>query len=223
MAVAPITYVLGSIFLLAAGYRFSLLLIQTSQVEFYAIQFRYMANVLLIFIPILTMRLLAGERESGSIALLFTSPVDEWAVVLGKWGAIYTVVTGYLILTAPLAAILFSVGEPDKGPIVAGYLGMFLLAGAFCAIGLFASSLTTSSIVAAVVGFGFNLFFGIVERLKDMSAASLGSFFEGLSYIPPCRDFFGGVIYGRHIVFFVTLIFFFLFATQRMLCSNRWR
>jgi ABC-2 type transport system permease protein len=223
LAVAPITYVLGAIFLLAAGYRFSLMLIQTSRVDFYPIQFRYMTNVLLIFTPLLTMRLLAGERESGSIALLFTSPIDEWAVVLGKWGATYTVISMYLLLTMPLAAILFSVGEPDQGPIISGYLGLYLLSGTFCAIGLFASSLTTSSIVAAVIGFGINLFFGVVERLKDMSTASLGAFFEGLSYVPACRDFFGGVIYGKHVILFLSLTFFFLFATQRMLCSNRWR
>jgi len=223
LAVAPLSAVLGAFFLLVTGYYFSLFLVESSRVEFYPIQLRYMANVLLVFVPLLTMRLLAGEGESGSLALLFTSPVDEWAIVLGKWAAAYTVLLVYLTLTLPFVAILFSVGEPDPGPMQAGYLGLMLLAGTFCSFGLFASSLTSSSIVAAVVGFGITLFFGIVERLKDMAGETLGAFCEHLSWVPPCRNFFDGVIYARDIVLMLSLTFFFLFATQRMLRSNRWR
>ena len=220
---APLSYVLGAIFLLASGYRFSIMLLETNRVDFYPILFRYMTNVLLIFIPLLTMGLLAGERERGSIALLFTSPVDEWSVVLGKWAAIYTVILAYLAMTLPLPAMLFSLAEPDQGPILAGYLGMILLSSSFCAIGILASALSNSSMVAAVLAFGISLGLALVERLREITGDSLGPFFEGLSYIPPCRDLFSGVIYVKDLLFFLSLTFFFLFATQRMLCSNRWR
>ena len=120
-AVSPLTSVVGALFLAASGYVFSLTLIRTSRVDFLPVLFRYQANLLLVLVPLLTMRLLAGEKETGSVALLFTSPVGEWAIVLGKFTAALVVVLSYLACTLVFVAILFSLGAPDPGPVATGY------------------------------------------------------------------------------------------------------
>lgn len=222
-ASSPFAAVVGALFSLIVGYSFSLALITTCRVDIYPLVFKYMANVLLVIVPLLTMYLLAGERQSGSVALLLTSPVGEWPVVLGKFLAALAVVAVYVASTLPYAAVLFSLGSPDPGPILLGYVGILLLAGLFCSAGLFASSLTAVPLVAAVVGFGLITFLGVADRLQEFAGPGSAAFFDGLSYVTPCQNFFGGVLYGRHVVYFVTATFFFLFATQRMLASNRWR
>ena len=220
---SPFSAILGTCFVGIMGYTFSYYLTTYSQVDFYPIILKYMANILLITIPFLTMSLLAGEAEKGSIFLLLSSPVKEWSIVLGKWFAAFTATLTLILFSLPFPLILMSLGSPDTGPIMAGYLGIILLGGLFCSIGIFASSLTRSPVIGAIIGFTLMTFSGVIEQAKNFTGKTGTAFFERLSYIPACKELFGGVIYGHHIIYFITLTFFFLFATQRVLSSNRWR
>src|SRR5918912_272449 len=152
--VSPIAYVVAAAFLALSGYLFSILLITSSQATMTSL-FQNVSFILLFVAPLLTMRLLADEQKQGTLELLLTAPVRDWEVVLGKFLAALALFGTILLCTLyyPLLIWRFG-GNPDPGPILTGYLGMLLLAGAMFAIGTLASSLTENQIVAAVLAFG---------------------------------------------------------------------
>ena len=113
------------------------------------------ASFFLAFLaPLLTMRLLSEEQKLGTLELLLTSPVRDWEVVLGKYLASYLILVATLALTLYYVLLLYIFGEPDTGPVLSGYLGLLLHAGAALAVGLLGSSLSGNQVVAAVVGIG---------------------------------------------------------------------
>ena len=112
------------------------------------------AVVGLFFIPMITMRLFAEEKRSGTIELLATSPVRDVEVIIGKWLASLLLYACLLLFTAVNFAFLFRYGNPDWKPLLVGYLGLLLQAGALLAIGTFISTLTKNQIIAAAVTFG---------------------------------------------------------------------
>jgi ABC-2 type transport system permease protein len=113
--------------------------------------FFWSAVFFLLLIPAVTMRLFAEEKRTGSIEMLVTLPVDEGAMVLGKYLASLTLMTLALALTITYPATLASLGDLDWGPVIGGYVGMFLLGAAFTAIGTAASALTSNQIVSFLV------------------------------------------------------------------------
>ena len=102
--------------------------------------------------PAVSMRLWSEERKLGTLELLMTMPVRDRDAVMGKFFASWALLGMTLLLTLPLAAVVFSLGAPDPGPIWGGYLGAFLMGGAYLAIGQFASSLSENQIVAFIMG-----------------------------------------------------------------------
>src|SRR4029077_4141622 len=101
----------------------------------------------LFFIPVITMRLFAEEKRNGTIELLATSPIHDIEVILGKWLAAVALYSCMLLLTALNFAFIFKYGHPDWKPLVIGYLGLLLQAGALLAIGTFISTLTKNQII----------------------------------------------------------------------------
>src|SRR5246127_5495734 len=108
----------------------------------------------LFFIPMITMRLFAEEKRTGTIELLATSPVRDAEIILGKWLASLILYACLLLFTAVNFAFLFKYGHPDWKPLLIGYLGLLLQAGALLAIGTFISTLTKNQIVAGAITFG---------------------------------------------------------------------
>src|ERR1035438_459832 len=107
----------------------------------------------LFLIPMITMRLFAEEKRSGTIELLVTSPVKDLAIIMGKFLAALTLYAAMLGLSLISMATLFLYGKPDLRPMMAGYLGLLLLGGSLLAIGTFISTCTKNQIVAGVAGF----------------------------------------------------------------------
>jgi ABC-2 type transport system permease protein len=185
--------------------------------------FATLAVVLLLLVPLLTMRLLAEEKRAGTAELLFTYPLTDWAIILGKFLAallIYAIFLGFTVVY-PLA--FSAVGRLDWGALAAGYLGLFLLGGACLSLGLFASSLTENQIIAAVTGFALLLLFWIIGWQQDIGAPGWGGFFAALSMMDHYDSFIRGVIDTRDLVYYLSFIYFFLFLTKRQLESRRWR
>src|SRR4029077_4817127 len=116
----------------------------------------------LFLIPMITMRLFAEEKRSGTIELLVTSPVSDLQIILGKWTAAMVMYTAMLSLTALNFVFLFRYGHPDWKPLAIGYLGLLLQAGALLAIGTFISTLTKNQIIAGAVTFAACLMLWIV-------------------------------------------------------------
>jgi len=182
------------------------------------------ASVLgLFFIPMITMRLFAEEKRSGTIELLTTSPVRDIEVILGKWLAAMTLYICMLFFTALNFAFLFRYGNPDWKPLAIGYLGLLLQAGCLLAIGTFISTLTKNQIIAGAATFAVCLMLWIFEWVSGFETAAWAKVLSYLSVTVHFESFARGVIEVKDVVYYTTLILFGLFLTSRSMESLRWR
>ena len=177
----------------------------------------------LFFIPMITMRLFAEEKRTGTIELLATSPVRDIEIILGKWLASVILYGCLLLFTAVNFAFLFKYGHPDWKPLLVGYLGLFLQAGALLAIGTLISTFTKNQIIAGAVTFGVCLLSWVSEWASGYETATWAKVLAYTSVITHFESFGKGVIDSKDVIFFVTVIFLGLFFTARSLESLRWR
>jgi ABC-2 type transport system permease protein len=177
----------------------------------------------LFFIPMITMRLFAEEKRTGTIELLATSPVRDLEVILGKWMAAVILYGCMLLFTALNFAFLFAYGHPDWKPLAIGYLGLLLQAGGLLAIGTFISSLTKNQIVAGAATFGIELMLWISGWVSGYENATWARVLSYMSVITHFESFGRGVIDSKDAIYYLTLIFLGLFFTARSLESLRWR
>ena len=177
----------------------------------------------LFFIPLITMRLFAEEKRTGTIELLATSPIRDIEIILGKWLASLILYTCLLLFTAINFAFLFRYGNPDWKPLLVGYLGIFLLAGALLALGTFISSLTKNQIIAGAVTFGVCLLLYVFGWVSGYETATWARVLSYMSVATHIESFEKGVIDSKDTIYFMTLIFLGLFFTARSMESLRWR
>ena len=220
---SPMGYVIAAVFLALTGYLFA----QSVSAPFAEASIRgWILDATLLFTlwsPVLTMRLLAEEQKLGTLELLLTSPVRDFEIVLGKYLSTLVILVGTLALTSFYVLLLFLYGDPDIGPILAGYLGLVLFGAATLAVGVLASSLTSNQIVAAVVSFGILLLLTLLEQAADVTSGRTALILEQSSLTGHFRDFARGIIDSNNIVYYLTFISVFLFLTIRNLESRRWR
>ncbi len=189
----------------------------------YSPLFGNMSIILLLTLPILTMRLFSEEKKSGSDELLFTSPVSVVQIILGKYFAALAVLAAMLGLTALLSVFTFSFGNPEFAPILSGYLGLFLMGSAFIALGIFFSSLTENQIVSAVLTFGALLLFWIINWASNAARGIWRGVLDYLSLFQHYDDFTKGIVDTSHVVYYLSFIFLGLFLTHSWIQSRRWR
>jgi ABC-2 type transport system permease protein len=236
-----VAYVVITIFVLLGGYFFYSLTAFFNMISMEAMQnpaaaeqlnateavlqplFSNLSIVMLLLMPLLTMRLLAEERKSGTAELLFTYPISDWDAILGKYLATLTVFCTMLGLTFLLPLLLTRHISPEWGPILCSYLGLLLLGMAFIALGLFFSSLSENQIVAGVLTFGFALLFLIIGWITPFVSATVASVVTQLSILEHFESFAKGVIDTHDIIYYLNFSIFFLFLCSRVLESNRWR
>ncbi len=177
----------------------------------------------LFFIPMITMRLFAEEKRTGTIELLATSPIRDLEIILGKWMAAVILYACLLLFTALNFAFLFKYGNPDWKPLLVGYLGLLLQAGALLAIGTFISSLTKNQIIAGAATFGVELLLWVCGWVNGYETATWAKVLGYMSVITHFESFGRGVIDSKDAIYYVTLIFLGLFFTARSMESLRWR
>lgn len=177
----------------------------------------------LFLIPMITMRLFAEEKRTGTIELLVTSPVSDLQIILGKWTAAMVMYTAMLSLTALNFIFLFRYGHPDWKPLAIGYLGLLLQAGALLAIGTFISTLTKNQIIAGAVTFAVCLLLWILEWVTGFETATWARTLSYLSVITHFESFSKGLLDSKDAIFYVSLIVLGLFLTSRSMESLRWR
>jgi len=242
--VSPVAYVVMAGFIVPAGWFFFNLLAQFNRMltmyqafrrpdilqqfnlnDMVMTPFLYNLTIVLMFIiPLITMRLFAEERKLGTEELLLTLPLRTSEVVIGKFAASFIFYLIILALTAIYPILLFAFGNPEAGPILVGYLGLFLLGTSFIAVGIFASSLTENQIVAYVVSFvAILMFFIIGWPAQTVGASTLGEVLSYLSLVEHFTDFSKGLIDTKHIAYYITFILFCLFLTKRSFESLKWR
>lgn len=182
-----------------------------------------MSVVGLFFIPMITMRLFAEEKRSGTIELLATSPIRDAEVILGKWLAAVWVYTCMLLFSGLNFVFIFRYGNPDWKPLLIGVLGLLLQAGALLAIGTFISTLTKNQIIAAGATFGVCLLLWILEWVGGYETSTWARVLSYMSVITHYESFARGVLDSKDAIYYVTLIFLGLFFTSRSMESLRWR
>jgi ABC-2 type transport system permease protein len=173
----------------------------------------------LLLIPLMTMRLIADERKCFTAELLFTSPVKITSIIIGKYLSSLLLLGIMIILSAVYILVLIKFGNPDLGPVLSGYLGLFLMGGSFLAVGIFASSLTDNQMVAAVISFGILLVFWIMGATSSAG----DSVFGYLSIINHFENFEKGVIDLKDVVYYLSFTFLGLYLAYIMLDSERWK
>ncbi len=238
---SPVFYVVSFTFLLLAGYFFYSSVAYYNLVSFRASQNPYMAQqlnlvqmvvrpffldlsiVLLLISPLLTMRLYAEERKTGTLELLFTYPLADRTSLLAKFSAVATALLVILLGTAPGMVLLQYIADPNWRVILACYLGIFLLGCAFLALGVFTSSLTQNQIVAAVLSFGALLMFWIIGWVKSLVGTTTGSVIQYLSITNHFNSFIQGLLDSNDLLYYLLFIMLFLFLTLRQVESYRWR
>jgi ABC-2 type transport system permease protein len=185
--------------------------------------FSNVSVVMLLMMPILTMRLFAEEKKSGTIELLLTYPVRDGEVLLGKYLAALGVFTAMLGLTLVYPLLVAWTARLEWGPLASGYLGLLLQGTAFIAVGILISSLTENQIVAAVATFGTLLIFWVVAWAADAAGPTLGRILQHISLTEHFDAFAKGVIDTKDVIYYLNLTILSLFLTLRSLESKRWR
>ncbi|HEV3257787.1 MAG TPA: ABC transporter permease [Gemmataceae bacterium] len=235
---SPIAYVVLAVFLAVTGHLFYLTLEQLTATGPEGTEFlmRSMLGderfwlVFLFIPPLLTMRLFAEERSSGTLEMLMTAPLHDWQVVLSKYLACFAFYVVLWLPTLIYLPILLSAETPqgriDPMPVVSSYLGLFLAGAMFLALGLFISSLVRSQMVSALISLFLSLLFIMAGFWRpDMNTGSLAYrvlfFFSVPLHFQ--NDFSRGLVDTRHVVLYVSVTLFCLFLTVRSLESRRWR
>lgn len=203
--VSPLAYIIMALFLAMAGVLFGLILSTSREASLRGL-LQNVGVLWLFVIPAISMRLLSEEYRSGTIELLLTNPVQEWQVVVGKFLASLGLIVAILLLTLLYPLFLFVFGNPERGPILTGYLGLLLQAAAFLAVGLWASSVTQNQIISAVLAFGVLLILWLSDSLGQFVGGTVGSIISYLSVISHFNDFPRGVINTKDVVFYVSMV-----------------
>ena len=185
--------------------------------------FRNLAVILLFMMPALTARLFAEEKKQGTAELLFTYPIRDVELLLGKFLAALALLLCMLAMTLVYPLLLAAFVRIEWGSALAGYLGLILLGLAFLALGTLISSLTEHQLVAFAVAFGAALLLWIIAWPADQAGSTLRSLLNHLSIIAHQDSFAKGVIESKDVIFYVNVTIFFLFLTLRSLESKRWR
>jgi gliding motility-associated transport system permease protein len=220
---SPIAYIFLVVFLLTASWLFFRGYFLYGQADLRPF-FTLLPWMFLFFVPAVAMRLWAEERKQGTAELLLTLPVNDEQIILGKYLAGLTLVTLAVFLEFPLVILTASLGDLDFGPVIGGFLGSIFLGGAYLAIGLFLSSITSNQIVAFILGVvvSFGLFIvgeslvlatapsAIAPLLRDLG---LGAHFDSIGR---------GVIDTRDVIYYLSVILFFLYLNRLSLKERRW-
>ena len=185
---------------------------------FWAINF-----LLLFLVPMVTMRLLAEEKKSGTFELLKSLPFTDWNIVTAKFLAAYSLIAGMLLLSGYYVGIMARFGSPEMPVVLISILGILISSAAYVSIGLFASSLTENQIVAAIVS--FVLLFGLflVGDLTTPASGGINRILETLSMRAHADNFTKGLFRLEDVIYFFTITTVFLFMTCRTLEIRRWR
>ena len=239
--VSPVVYVVGAVFLLIVGLLAYLYIVFASAqaIQLMQMQDQALINlndlvfrnlfssvrfILLIILPILTMRLFAEERKLRTFEFLMTSPIGLNEIVTGKFMSVFIVFLGLLGLTGSIPLVLTLFSDFDWYPVLTGYLGLALLGALFLSIGLLASALTENQIVAAFVSFGLLLVLWLMAGFGSLLGdTTVGQTVSYLSFMEHYDHLVRGLVDTTDLVYFFSAILLMLFLTHRVVDSARWQ
>jgi ABC-2 type transport system permease protein len=218
---SPLGYIFLAFMFFFGGVYFSYVISQNStRIEFV---FSALFTIVIILIPLLTMRLLSEEKKQKTDQLLLTAPINISGIVLGKYLAAFVMYLIGLSSTIVYVIIIATFTKPNWNIFLGNFLGLALVGGAILAIGLFISALTESQMIAAIASYGIVLFILSFDALADkVPIAFVSKFMSYLSMNSRYNDFVNGILDISHVIFFISFIVVFNFLTVRALEKKRW-
>ncbi len=185
--------------------------------------FYNLALITLFILPTITMRLFADEKRTGTVELLYTTPITPMQIITGKFlaGLLFYVVL--LVPTMFFQALLFLYGTPEIWPVLSGYIGLILMGAAYISMGLFISTTTENQMIAAIGGFGLSLLLWVVGWGSQFAGPVLGDILNYISIINHFEDFAQGVIDTTHLAYYVLFVSLGIYFSLKTVESVKWR
>ncbi|MFH1379411.1 MAG: ABC transporter [bacterium] len=219
---SPVAYIVIMVFLLLAGWFFASPIFLINQVTIEHL----LVNIPLLFIfiiPAITMRLFAEEFKIGTIESLSVQPIEDYEVIIGKYAAAVFLLAVCIAGTLIHPISLMMLGKLDWGQVLCSYLGLMLMGSSYIAMGIFASSLTRNQIVAFIFGFLFCFVFFIFGKIIFFMPGILKNIISFLSMDTHFDNIAKGIIDLRDMLYYVSIIGAFLYATLLVVINRRWR
>jgi ABC-2 type transport system permease protein len=210
--ISPIAYIVIALFLIVSGWFFFSTFFIFGRADLRDF-FAFLPITFSFFIPAINKRLFSEEKNVGSYETLLTMPVSFTDIALGKFFAATGFTAAMLLPTLSYPLFISFIGDVDPGPVMGGYLGAILLAGAYCAMGIFASALTRNQIIAFIIGCALCFTMTILDRMLFFVPAKLVGFIEYIGANSHFTNISKGILDSRDIVYFISLIFVFIFST----------
>ena len=219
---SPLGYVFLAIFYAFSGLFFYIFSLSVGSTDISSV-FLMMFIVLMVFVPLLTMRLLSEDKKQKTDQLILTAPVSLLSIVMGKFLAAYAIFAIGVAVMPVYGFVMSTFATVSWLPIWGNTVGLLLLGGIFVSIGLFISSLTENQMIAAIGGFFINLMRLLMNTLKSaLPNGFLQDVLSSISVYSRYSEITSGIFSLSSLIFFVSVIFIFLFLTVRVLEKRRW-
>lgn len=219
---SPLGYVFLAIFYAFSGLFFYIFSLSVGSTDISSV-FLMMFIVLMVFVPLLTMRLLSEDKKQKTDQLILTAPVSLLSIVMGKFLASYAIFAIGVAVMPVYGFVMSTFATVSWLPIWGNTVGLLLLGGIFVSIGLFISSLTENQMIAAIGGFFINLMILLMNTLKSaLPNGFLQDVLSSISVYSRYSEITNGIFSLSSLIFFVSVIFIFLFLTVRVLEKRRW-
>ena len=220
---SPMAYIFLVIFTVINGYFFTRTFFLFNQSDMRSL-FNIIPLVYLFFIPAITMSLIAREKNLGTMEVMSTLPLKDLDFVAGKFLAALSLVLVGLLITLVHFFTLIQVGTNiDYGAVFTGYLGLVLAGAVYSSVGTFASSVTDNQVVAFIIGIFIVIIFFLMDKMLMFVPVSLTGIIQYLSVDYHLSNISRGVIDSRNLIYFSSVVGFFLFMTVRVLEIRKWR
>lgn len=219
---SPLGYVFLAIFYAFSGLFFYIFSLSVGSTDISSV-FLMMFIVLMVFVPLLTMRLLSEDKKQKTDQLILTAPVSLLSIVMGKFLAAYAIFAIGVAVMPVYGFVMSTFATVSWLPIWGNTVGLLLLGGIFVSIGLFISSLTENQMIVAIGGFFINLMILLMNTLKSaLPNGFLQDVLSSISVYSRYSEITNGIFSLSSLIFFVSVIFIFLFLTVRVLEKRRW-
>ena len=219
---SPLGYVFLAIFYAFSGLFFYIFSLSVGSTDISSV-FLMMFMVLMVFVPLLTMRLLSEDKKQKTDQLTLTAPVSLLSIVMGKFLAAYAIFAIGVAVMPVYGFVMSTFAEVSWLPIWGNTVGLLLLGGIFVSIGLFVSSLTENQMIAAIGSFFINLMILLMNTLTSaLPTGFLQDVLLSISVYSRYSQITNGIFSLSSLIFFVSVIFIFLFLTVRVLEKRRW-
>jgi len=218
---SPVAYIVISVFLILTGWFFTSEMFLANDSSLRSV-FGIIPFIFIFFVPAVTMRLISEEKKSGTIELMFTMPISDLEIVLGKYFAGLGLLVVAILFTIPYALTIMVLGYPDVGMLVSGYLGLMLMGAAYVSIGVFASTISRNQVVAFIVAFVIIFVLWLINKFLMLIPPAIAPVLQYLSIDYHYENINRGVIDSRDITYYLSIIVFMLALARMALESRKW-